>query len=214
MQVGFALEARQAMGALQLRLSASFTGIMQIDVLEHPRLNVQLGVGAQSLMSEKPCVVSALPCASGSALHASICRRPAPLLVCPHERTLCLAERVRCGHFDARTQSPPPQAAVSIGPTTELSVSAAFSGNIAIRGFPFISIKVLAGSIGMTPSPLSVSSAALSGKARVLSTDVEFDMLYDAPKKAFGFRVSISKFSLQVRATKGPSSKNRITDVY
>lgn len=91
------------------------------------------------------------------------------------------------------------------------------------QGFPFISIQILTGQIGFTPSPLAVTSAALSAKATLLGTYVEFQFMYDAKQAAFGFSVAVSKFSLQVRyarrcvwpegAGAAPAAHLRLVDV-
>ncbi|KAF8059395.1 hypothetical protein HT031_005200 [Scenedesmus sp. PABB004] len=79
----------------------------------------------------------------------------------------------------------------------QFGVSAAFRGRMSLKGFPFVELNVLAGSLVVGVSPLSITRASLQVEGRLVQTQITTFLLYDANAGAFGFRLTIDNFSLQ-----------------
>lgn len=84
----------------------------------------------------------------------------------------------------------------SVGAEARLDVSA--TGAMAIRGFSFIEIRSIAGSLTLNPKAVTVTAANLRAQARFVNTNVAVELAYDAPQKAFGLMAAIDEFGLQV----------------
>lgn len=102
-------------------------------------------------------------------------------------------------HSPAHTVVAPHQAAAffsTAGAEARLDVSA--QGNMAIKGFSFIELRTLAGSLTVNPQALSITAASLRAEGRVVRTNVAIELSYDAPQKAFGMVLTMDSFGLQV----------------
>ena len=84
---------------------------------------------------------------------------------------------------------------------SSLNVSASFSGAMSIKGFPFLKLTVLSGSLSLNPGPpLSVTAARLRVNGTLVTTRITSDMHYDAARGVFGMQTTVDNFSLQVSA--------------
>lgn len=69
---------------------------------------------------------------------------------------------------------------------------------MAIRGFSFIEIRSIAGSLTLDPKAVTITAANLRAQGRVIKTNVSVELAYDAVQRAFGFMAAIDEFGLQV----------------
>lgn len=74
---------------------------------------------------------------------------------------------------------------------------------MAIRGFSFIELRSIVGSLTVNPNSVSITAASLRAEARFVRTNVAVELAYDAPQRAFGFMAAMDQFGLQVLGGKG-----------
>ena len=82
---------------------------------------------------------------------------------------------------------------------TDLMIAASASGSMSIKGFPFVKLNLLAGSLSLSPSPLSVKAASLRVDGQLVNTRISTILVYEAATRVFGMSFTVDQFSLQVR---------------
>lgn len=81
---------------------------------------------------------------------------------------------------------------------SSLNLGVSFTGQMSIRGFPFIQLRVLTGSLSVSPNPLAITAASLRVEGTLLQTNITTELVYEAKRGIFGMEVSVDSFSLQV----------------
>jgi hypothetical protein len=69
---------------------------------------------------------------------------------------------------------------------------------MSIKGFPFVELFVLEGSLSLSPNPLSVTEASLRVEGRLVQTQITTTLVYEAASRVFGMSFTVDRFSLQV----------------
>ncbi|PSC67508.1 Arabinogalactan endo-1,4-beta-galactosidase isoform A [Micractinium conductrix] len=80
---------------------------------------------------------------------------------------------------------------------SSLNLGVSFTGQMSIRGFPFIQLRVLTGSLSVSPNPLAITAASLRVEGTLLQTNITTELVYEAKRGIFGMEVSVDSFSLQ-----------------